>query len=157
MTAPARIGLKIVGFTLLAIVLLYTALFFAFRSATFRSWTQTELSQRSGLDVSLGTLNLRFPFRVVAENVEISKPRGFSFTTDGLSATLNPLDLPLMTLHRLRVERPIFQIDIQQLAGSGDDTAASVALRYLNVHDGTIVLTRGDEKIFELPKIDLQA
>lgn len=156
MTAPARIGLKIVGFTLLAIVLLYTALFFAFRSATFHSWTQTELSQRSGLDVRLGTLNLRFPFRVVAENVEISKPRGFSFTTNRLSATLNPLDLPLMTLHRLRVERPIFQIDIQQLAGSGD-TAAPVALRYLNVHDGTIVLTRGDEKIFELPKIDLQA
>jgi hypothetical protein len=156
MTDRARTAARIVGFTLVAIALLYIALHFAFRSETFRSWTEAELSERSGLNVRLGTLNLHFPFRVVADNVEIAKPRGFSFTTERLSLTLNPLDLPLMTLHRLRTERPILQVDIQQLGGSGSD-AAPIALRHLNVHDGTIVLIRGEEKLFELPKIDLQA
>ena len=157
MAAPARIGLTIVGLILLAVVLIYIALLFTFQSAQFRIWAQSELSQRSGLDVRLGSLSLRFPFRVVAENVEVSKPRGFSFKTDRLSATLNPLDLPARTLHRLSVEKPVLQLDVQQLAGSEDPAAAPVALRHLNVHDGTIVLTRGDENILKLPKIDLQA
>jgi len=156
MTDPARAAARIVGLILVAIALLYIALHFAFRSETFRSWTETELSERSGLNVKLGTLNLHFPFRVVADNVGISKPRGFSFTTDRLSLTLNPLDLAGMTFHRLRTERPILQVDIQQLGGSGSDTAP-IALRHLNVHDGTVVLNRGEEKLFELPKIDLQA
>ena len=157
MAAPARIGLTIAGLILLAFVLIYVALFFIFQSAKFRSWAQTELSQRSRLDVQLGSLSLHFPFRVVAEKVEISKPRRFSFTTDRLSAIFNPLDLPVRTLHRLRIEKPVLRLDMHQLTDPEDEAAAPIALRYLNVHDGTIVLTRGDESILELPKIDLQA
>jgi hypothetical protein len=157
MAAPARVGLTIAGLILLAFVVIYIALFFTLKSAQFRSLAQTELSQRSSLDVQLGSLSLGFPFRLVAENVKISKQRGFSFTADRLSATFNPLDLPARTLHRLRVEKPVLRLDMQQLTASQDQTVAALALRYLNVHDGTIVLIKGDQHILELPQIDLQA
>jgi hypothetical protein len=156
MYAPARTGLKIAGLVLLALVVIYIAVFFTFQSASFRTWTQTKLSQRSGFDVQLGSLSLRFPLRVVAENVEISKAPQFSIITERLSATFNPVDLPARTLHRLRLEKPVLRLDMELAAAEGE-AAQSFALRFLNIVDGTIVLIRGDQNIIELPNIDLQA
>jgi hypothetical protein len=156
MTASSRIGLRIAGFSLITIVLLYISLFFAFQSAPFRAWTQTEMSRRSGLDIEMGSLRLGFPFRVIAENVRLSAPL-FAATAARLSATFNPLELPAPNLHRLTIDRPILRLDLNQLTGPADEGKAPWALRRLNVRQGTVVLTRGEENFLELPNIDLQA
>jgi hypothetical protein len=115
-------------------------LYFIFQSAKFTTWIQAELSQRTGCEVRLAQLKYRLPFSVVADAVIISKPREFSLKIPRLIATLNPFDFFSKTVHRLDIETPVLQLDVLELSKPADQTAGQIALRYLNVHDGTIVL-----------------
>jgi hypothetical protein len=153
----ARTGLKLAVILLTLLTLIYIALYFVVSSQQFRAWAEAEIAARSGLSVSLGNLNLSFPFRVVARTLQISKPREFSLSVDRLTVTIDPFDLPSGTVHRVILERPVFRLNIEQLAQSQRDQRTAVALRYLNVREGTIVLSRGESTIMELPQIDLQA
>ena len=157
MTAPTRAGLRLVIFFIGALALIYIALFFSLRSAKFRDWAQAELSHRSGFQVRLANLAIRPPFSVVAETVEVSKPEELSFTADRLTATISPFDMLSRTLHRVDVEKPVLQLDLQEMMKSPTKTSAKIALRHLNVKDGTIVLKNGEATVFELPKINLAA
>ena len=157
MTASARTALWIVGFLLAAFAALYVALFFYLPTAHFRNWVQTELSQRSGYQVQIAGLGVGFPLNVVAEKVEIARPGELFFTAHRLTATVSPFDLLSKTLQRVDVETPVLQLDVQKMMKSSTKTSARIALRRLNIKDGTIVLKKGDAAIFELPKINLAA
>jgi hypothetical protein len=157
MTAPTRAVLRLVIFFFGALALVYIALFFSIRSAKFRDWAQAELSQRSGFQVRLANLAMRPPFGIVAEAVEISRPGELSFTAGRLAATFSPFDLLSGTLHRMAVDKPVLQLDLQEMMKSPTKTAGKIAVRHLNVHQGMIVLKNGDVTVFELPKINLAA
>lgn len=157
MTALARTGLRLTVFFLALFALIYLALFFIFHSARFRIWIQAELSELSGSEVRVADLHFRPPFSIVADGVEVSKAREFFFRTSRLTATINPFDLRSRTLHRLDVEKPVLQLDLEEVMKSTTKTSGQIALRQLNVQDGTFVLKKGEAMIFELPKINLNA
>ena len=107
MSAPARLGLKLLGFFLAAFILIYSALLFCFQSNTFRGWIQAELSKRSGLEVRLTDLMLQLPWHVVATGLEVSHPGEFLLKISRLTLTFTPLDLWLRTVHGVNAERPV--------------------------------------------------
>jgi hypothetical protein len=157
MTVSARTALKTVIFLLASLVLITIALSVIFQSSQFKNWLQTEIAQRSGYEVRLASLGFRLPFTIVAQAVEVTKPRQFQFKTSRLTATLTPFDLWSKTLHRVEIEKPVLQLDIDEITKAPAQGSTEIALRYLNVHNGTIVLTRGEQTVFELANINLNA
>jgi hypothetical protein len=157
MSRLTRIGIRLIAFCLVAFALISIGLYFIFQSAKFRNWIQAELSQKSGFEIRIANLGFRLPFSIVAETVEVSKPEELSFTAGRLTATISPFDVLSRTLHRVDVEKPVLQLDLQEMMKSPTKTSAKVALRHLNVKDGTIVLKKGEATVFELPKINLAA
>ncbi len=157
MTAPARVGLKLLGSIVVALTLIYIALLFFLPSNTFRAWVQTELSARSGLEVRLTSLRLQPPLTLVAGAVQISQPGQFLFKTARLTLTLTPLDLWWNSLHRVRAEGPVLEIDVEEMIKPSPASSPQFGLRHLNVEDGLIVLRKGGATVFELANINLQA
>lgn len=157
MTAPARIGLKLLGTFVAAFTLIYLALFLFVPSNLFRQWAQNELSERSGMEVRLAAVTLRPPWSLVAGPAEISKPGQFLFKTTRLSVTLNPLDLWRKTLYRVGAERPVLEIDLEEVIKPSSAASTGFGLRQLNVQDGSLVLKKGGATVFELANITLQA
>src|SRR3990170_554100 len=111
MTAPARFGLKQLGFFLASFILIYIALLFFVQSSQFRGWVQAELSRRSGFAVRLTDLTLQPPLRVVAGALEVSKP-GFLLKTSRLTLTFTPLDLWFQTVHGVNAERLVLEVTL---------------------------------------------
>jgi hypothetical protein len=95
---------------------------------------RAELARRTGLDVRLAQVGFSLPFGVRVDSVEVSKPGELLLKTRRLTATVNPLDLFSKTIHRLDVEEPILQLDIQEL-GNPRKKPPAKSLRYLNVQD----------------------
>jgi hypothetical protein len=157
MMAWRRISLMCGIFFLLFLTLACIGLYFILQSAQFTIWLQAEISQRSGFEVHLAQLKYRPPFSIIAGAVEISKAPGISFKTPQLSATLTPFDLLSRTVYRLDIEAPMLQLDVLELSKSATKTTGEFALRSLIVHDGTLLLKKGESTVFELPKINLSA
>ncbi|HEY3169066.1 MAG TPA: hypothetical protein VGK57_17665, partial [Candidatus Binatia bacterium] len=157
MKALTRSGLRWLGWLFAAFALIYIALFFSVQSTQFRDWAQSELSHRSGFQVRLANLRFRLPFSIVADAVEISKPGELLFKTNRVIVTINLLDLRSQTVHRVKIEEPVLELDVQEMMKSSSKTSAKIALRHLNVQDGTIVLKKGEATVFELSKINLAA
>jgi len=157
MTVPARIGLKLLGGFLAALVLVYVALLFVFRSERFRDWARAELSARSGLEVRLGKLSLQPSFNIVAGGLEISRAGGFYFKTDRLTLAFTPWDFWLKTLRSITAQRPVLELDIDEMLKPSETTPTKFGLRHLNVRDGTVVVKRKGTIVFELPNINLEA
>ena len=157
MTVSARIGLKILVFLLALCALAAAALTVIFQSGRFQGWLLAEIAQRSGYEVRLASLGFRLPLTIVAQAVEVTKPRQFQFKTSRLTATFTPFDLWSKTLHRVEIEKPVLHLDIDEIIKAPTQGSAEIALRYLNVQNGAIVLKRGDQTIFELANIDLNA
>jgi hypothetical protein len=157
MSAPARLGLKLLGFFLAAFILIYSALLFCFQSNTFRGWIQAELSKRSGLEVRLTDLMLQPPWHVVATGLEVSHPGEFLLKTSRLTLTFTPLDLWLRTVHGVNAERPVLEVNLDEMMKPSTGSSAKFGLRHLNVKDGSIVLKKGGTTVFELPNINLEA
>ena len=145
----------------ITLVLLFTslliALFFILHSAKFKDWLQNELSQQSGFEIRLASLQFQLPFSIVAETVEASKTDELLFSASRLTATVTPFDALSKTLHRIEIEKPVLRLDIDQMMQASRKTSAKIALRHLTVQDGTIVLTNSQATVFELPKINLTA
>ncbi|HEX7233442.1 MAG TPA: hypothetical protein VF452_23895 [Candidatus Binatia bacterium] len=157
MTILLRVGLKVViALALLCAVVLIT-LFFTFRSAKFKDWLETKLSEQSGFQIQIANLAFRLPFHVVAAEVQVSKPGALVLNAARLNITIMPFDALSNTLQRLDVENPVLQLDLEGMLKSTTRTSPAVALRHLNVREGTIVLKKGQATVFELPKINLSA
>jgi hypothetical protein len=157
MKAIPRSVLKWLGLAIAAFAFIYVALFFSLQSTRFRDWAQSELSNRSGFQVRLSNLRFRLPFSVVADSVEISKPGELFLRSNRLTVTMNPFDLRSQTVHRLKIEEPVLQLDLDEMLKSPAKTRAKIAFRHLNVEAGTIVLKKAEATVFELPKINLAA
>ena len=133
MTAPARFGLKLLGFVLASFILIYITLLFIVQSSQFRDWVQAELSGRSGLEVRLTDLTLQPPLRFVAGALEVSKPGGFLLKTSRLTLTFTPLDLWLQTIHGVNAERPVLEIHLDEMMKPPRNRPANFGLRHLNI------------------------
>ncbi len=157
MTASARLGLKLLGFFLGTCGLFYIALLFLLQSNRFRDWVQTEISWRSGLEIRITALTLQPPLRVVAGPLEVSKPGAFLLKTNRLTLTFTPLDLWSRTLHGVTAERPMLEINLDEMMKPAKGSPVNFGLRNLNVKDGSIALKKEDSIVFELPNVNLEA
>lgn len=157
MIATSRAWLKVGGIVLAAIASIYCALFLMVQSGRVRAWAETELSTASGAAVRIASLRFRLPLGVVAENVEIAKPDSFRFTSPRLTAIVSPFDLFFGTIHRLELDGPQLELDIEALSRPTERKRGVISLRQLNVRDGRIALKRGAAVLFELPEINLDA
>ncbi len=157
MTPTARTGLRFISIFFALLAFIYVSLFFVVQSAKVRTWIQAELSGRSGTEIRVASLHLLPPMIIRADGVEISKPGEFLLKSRRLTATITPLDLFSKTIHRLKFEEPVLELDVLEMSQSPDKTTGQIALRNLNVQGGTIILKKGESVIFELPKINLDA
>jgi hypothetical protein len=157
MTILLRVGLKVVISFALLCALVLTTLFFTFRSAKFKDWLEAELSERSGFQIQIANLAFRLPFHIVAGRVQVSKPGALVLNAARLNITMTPFDALSNTLQRLDLENPVLQLDLEGMLKSTTKTSAGIALRHLNVREGTFVLKKRDTTVFELPKINLSA
>ena len=157
MTVFSRVGLKLALLVFVLFAGAYISLFFVLQSDRVRVWLQTELSQRSGAEVRVASLRLLPPMSISADNVEISIAGKFLLKSRRLTATITPLDLFSKTIQRLSFEEPMLQLDVQELSKPAEKTTGQIALRYLKVQDGTIVLKKGENVVFELPRINVDA
>ncbi len=157
MTVSVRAGVKliIVLFALCAVV--GAALTVIFQSSRFQAWVLAEMTQRSGYQVRADSLGFQWPFTIVANAVEVSQPGQLHFKTRQLRASASPFDLWSSTIHRLAIDQPRIEIDIDEIAKAPTQGSAKIALRHLNVRNGAIVLKRGEQTVFELANININA
>ncbi|HYA30346.1 MAG TPA: hypothetical protein VEI95_16145 [Acidobacteriota bacterium] len=157
MTVWRRTGLKLAIFILASLVFIAIAFSVIFRSDQFRIWLQTEIARSSGYEVHLAALDFQWPFTFVGHRVEVAKPRQFELTTTRLAATVTPFDLWSKTIHRLEIDQPVLQLDIDAIMKMQVQGSAQIALRTLSVQGGTIVIKKSAQTIFALPKINISA
>jgi hypothetical protein len=157
MTVSPRAALKVLTFLLLAWLVVGLALIFTFKSARFRNWLQTELSQSTGYEIRLTDLRVEFPWSIVAGNLTISKRGQLHLTANRLAVTLTPLDLVVKTIYRLEVEKPMLRLDMQAFTKPSTTDSPQIAIRHLNVRDGAIVIKNGEETLIELPNLNVNA
>lgn len=157
MTVSARTGRRILLLVLAFLGLLCLTLLGIFQSNWFREWLQAEIFERSGYTVRAAALSYRLPFGIVADSVQLSKARQFELKTARLRASFNPFDLWSSTLGRIEVETPVLQLDIDEIMKAPKSEPTRIALRNLSIRDGTIVVRKGGETLFELPNINVNA
>lgn len=157
MTVSARTGLKTLGFLLALVALVSLTLIVVFQSRPFRDWLQAEIFRRTGYEVRAASLGFRLPFTILADAVQIANAQQFQFNASRLSVTLNPFDFVSLTIYRLEVDRPILQLDLDEMMKSPTKGTAQIALRRLRVQNGTVVLKKGAQTLLELPRMNLTA
>ena len=142
---------------MILVTFLYGALFLVFQSPRFKLLIETELSARTGYEIGLGEIYFRPPFRVVGSTVTVAKSSNVLFTTSQVALTLNPLDLFSKTIHRVALAGPVIYLDLRELLQASSQTSPGVAMRHLNVQEGTVVLKTAEHKTMEFSSIDLNA
>jgi len=157
MTVFTRTGLKVLVSLFLLLLVIGFALTVTVKSERFRNWLQAELSQKSGYAIHFADLALKLPSSVVIGSVEISKPGELHLKAHQFTVTLIPFDVVTKTVHRLDIEKPILQLDLQALMKSSATSSNPLVLRHLNVRGGTIVIKKGNDIVIELPNLNLAA
>ncbi|MGH7875256.1 MAG: AsmA family protein, partial [Candidatus Binatia bacterium] len=157
MTVFARAGLKLLVLLLLACLIISFALVLTFKSARFKAWLQTELSQRTGYEIRLAGLGLEFPLDVTADKLEISKPGQLHLSAERVAVSLTPLGLISKAIYRLEIDKPLLHLDVHAFTQSSSQTSLQIAIRRLNVRDGAIVIKNGEETVIELPNLNVNA
>jgi hypothetical protein len=156
-TRKTALALQFGGAVLAVIAILYGALDLIVPSSHFRIWTEGKLSAASGATVRVASLQFQLPLGIIAENVEVTKPETFSFTSRRLSTTFSPFDLFSRTIHRLEVDNPELKLNIEALTQPSDRKSAAISLRHLKIRDGRIALTRATAVLLELAGVNLDA
>ncbi len=157
MTVSVRAGVKLVFVLCAVCALVAAALTVIFQSSRFKGWLLAEITQRSGYQVRADSFGFQLPFTIVANAVEVSQPGQFQIKTRQLRTSASPFDLWSRTIYRLAIDQPMIEIDIDEIAKAPTQGSTEIALRHLNVQNGTIVLKRGEQTIFELANINLNA
>ena len=113
-----------------------------------------EISARSGIALRADSIGFRLPLTFFANGVEASKPEQFHLLARRIGASVS---LWSRTVDRLVVDHPTLSLDVDGILKSKTEDSQEIALRDLIVENGTLVLKRGEETLFELPKIELRA
>ncbi|MGH7825042.1 MAG: hypothetical protein ACREQ7_07675 [Candidatus Binatia bacterium] len=138
-------------------VLAYLCLFFVIKSARFQHWVQTEIAHRTGYELSVGGLSLLPPLRLAATAMKVSKSSEMVLEADRVVLTVSPLDFFLLSIHRLRLQKPILYLELKELFDSPDQTSVRPSIRHLNIENGTVVLNTGATDNFELRAVNVDA
>jgi hypothetical protein len=156
-TALKRFAFRAALFSTVILTVAYVSLFFFVRSARFQQWLKSEATHRTGYEIDLVDLRLAFPFKVVASGLTVSDESGLLLQAQRVTVTLAFVDLLSKGIYRLQLQKPVFHVDLQKLFDSSAKAALDIAIRHLNVEDGTVVLKTIDEQSLEFHAVNLNA
>ena len=152
-----RFGFRAALFSTVVLTVAYVSLFFLIPSVVFQQWLKGEASHRTGQTINLSDLRLTFPFNLVASGVEISNESGNLLQGERITVTFGFSDLFSKSIHRIKLHKPIFHVDLQKLFDSSTKHPLDVAIRHLNVEDGTVVLKSMEGQTLEFRAVNLNA
>lgn len=158
MTALKRFAFKAALFSTVILAVAYISLFLFIRSVRFQQWLKAEAIQRTGHKINLSDLRLTFPFSLTASTVEVSKESGTLLQGERIIVTFGFIDLFSRSIYRIKLQKPIFHVDLQKLFDSSAKNSIDIAIRHLNIEDGTIVLKtkEGQSSVFRAVNLNAQ-
>ena len=156
-TALKKFAFKAALFSAVILAVAYISLFFFVRSAGFQQWLKAEAIQRTGHKINLSDLRLTFPFSLTASTVEVSNESGTLLQGQRITVTFGFIDLFSKSIYRIKLQKPIFHVDLQKLFDSSAKNSIDIAIRHLNIEDGTIVLKTIEGQSLEFRAVNLNA
>jgi hypothetical protein len=156
-TAWKRLGLSAALFAGAVLILAYLSLFFLVHSDRFEQWLKGEAVSRTGYQIDLSDLRLRFPFRFVASALKISNQSGTVLEGEGVIVALGFMDLFRKSIRRIDLQKPVFYIDPEKLFRLSEESSVAIGVRHLNIHDGTIVLKTTGGQNLDFRAVNLSA
>jgi hypothetical protein len=151
---------SVFGAVLLLIIfftLAYAALYFFVQSARFQEWLKLEVVKKTGYAVDVGDFRLSPPFSLTAEALTVSKFSRMLFQSERIILTLSPLDLFSKSIHRLQLRKPTVYLDVHELFDATSKTPMDIAIRHLNIAEGTVVLVTGDGNHVDFRDVTMDA
>ena len=118
----------------------YVSLFLLVRSVRFQEWLKVEVTRRTGHQIRLSNLRLTSPFSFAASAIEVSSEFGTFLRGERITVTFGPADLFSRSIYRIKLQRPVFNVDLQKLFDPSAGTSIDIAIRHLNIEDGTLVV-----------------
>ncbi|HEX9272485.1 MAG TPA: hypothetical protein VGA01_09765, partial [Candidatus Binatia bacterium] len=152
-----RFAFKAALFSTAILAVAYISLFFFIRSDRFQQWLKSEAFYRTGHEINLSHLRLTFPFRLIASGLTISKESETVLQGETIAVTLSFIDLFSKSIYRIELQKPVFHVDLQKLFDSSAKNSIDIAIRHLNVEDGTIVLKTIEGQSLEFRAVNLNA
>ncbi|HET8564638.1 MAG TPA: hypothetical protein VFM35_12260, partial [Candidatus Binatia bacterium] len=142
---------------LAAVALVFASIYLLVKSPKFHQWIEAKLNEQTGYQVRIGELRLGLPFSLTASAVSVSGPSGLLFQGDRLIVTVSPMDLFSRSIHRLQLEKPSFHLDLHDLLDSGSKHQMNLAIRHLNIKEGTLVLKTAEGSNLDFRSITMSA
>ena len=157
MAACKRWGLRAALFLAVAGVLGYLSLFLIVKSARFQRWLQAEITNRSGYEFNAADLTVLPPLRLIASAATISKSSKPLLQSEKIAVTLSPIGLFSGSIYGLELVKPTVNLNLQELFKSSPKTSVNIAIRYLKIQDGTVVLVTGEGESVDFRSINVDA
>jgi hypothetical protein len=148
------------GATLVSVVILivvYGSLFFIIHSAHVQQWLKAEAIQRTGYEISWKDLRLKFPLRFIVADLKVSDESGTLLEGERVAVTFSFIDLFSKSIYRLEIQKPIFHVDLEKLLDASDKSSLDIAVRQLNIENGTLVLKTAIGQSLDFRAINLSA
>ena len=101
---------------------------------------KAEAIQRSGYQINLSDLRLMFPFRLAASGLTVSNESETLLQGDRIVVTFSLVDFFSKSIFGVKLEKPILRLDLPKLFDSSAEKSFGIAIRHLNVEDGTVIL-----------------
>ncbi len=152
-----RFALGAALFSIVILILAYLSLFFFVRTDSFQQRLKAEAIQRTGHQIDLSDLRLTFPFGLAASGFTVSNESETLLQGERIAVTFSLADLFSKSIHRIKLEKPIFHLDLQKLFDSSAKNSIDIAIRHLNVEDGTVILKTIDGQSLEFRAVNLSA
>ncbi len=157
MTALKRFAFKAAFFSTAVLAVAYLSLFFFVRSVRFQQWLKAEATQRTGHKIDLSNLRLTFPFGLTASTLEVSNDSETLLQGEHITVTFGFIDLFSKSIYRIKLQKPIFHVDLQKLFDSSAKSSMEIGVRHLNVEDGTIILKTMEGQNLDFRAVNLNA
>ena len=152
-----RFAFKAALFSTVLLAVAYVSLFLLVRSVRFQEWLKVEVTRRTGHQISLSDLRLASPFSFAASAVEVSNEFGTFLRGERITVTFGLVDLFSRSIYRIKLQRPVFHVDLQKLFDSSAGTSIDIAIRHLNIEDGTLVVKTIEGQSLEFRAVNLNA
>jgi hypothetical protein len=152
-----RFALRAALFSIAILILAYVSIFFFVRSDGFQQWLKAEAIQRSGYQINLSDLRLMFPFRLAASGLTVSNESETLIQGDRIVVTFSLVDFFSKSIFRIKLEKPILRLDLPKLFDSSAKNSIDIAIRHLNVEDGTVILRTVEGQSLEFRAVNLNA
>jgi hypothetical protein len=152
-TRTFAIGGGLIAFFLAGLIALHLVV----RSEWLRARAQSELSERTGYEVRIGSLRLSPWLSLIASEITVAGDQQAIFEAKTVTASLSPLDLFSGRISRLSLERPVVRLSLEDLSEPSEGAAPRFSIGTLNIDDGEIVLDTGHGAPLALRSIFLDA